>query len=140
MSAYLFPPWGSTFFVTSLIFSPFLIRLFGYLLTQPLLPTWTPWMRALLVSVPYLVVGGILLSLALMSRGFGGVPPFFVLIWPIGVVFILFSDRVNDPLELILLLGVGTAVFSAGGLLAGLLVWVRNRREPHHGGPLAGTR
>ncbi len=126
LGIYLFPSWGSTFFVTILIFSPFLIWLFGYLLTRPLLPNWKPWMRALLVSVPYLVIGGILISLALMSRGFVGIPPFFVLIWPIGVVFILFSDRVNDPLELVTILAAGVLIFSAGGLVAGLLA--RKRR------------
>ncbi len=133
VSIYLFPSWGRTFFVMILIFSPLLIWMFGYLLTRPLLPTWKPWMRALLVSVPYLVIGGILISLALMSRGFAGVPSFFVLIWPIGVVFILFSERVNDPLELITILAAGVVVFSAGGLVAGLLAWRRRGGRPSLG-------
>ncbi|MFQ5919078.1 MAG: hypothetical protein ACE5I4_03400 [Thermoplasmata archaeon] len=127
VSIYLFPSWGRPLAVPILVFSPFLIWMFGYAIATPLLPSWRPWTRALLVSVPYLVIGGVLLSLAIASRGFGGVPPFFVLIWPIGVLFVLFSERVNDPLELVSLLTVGVAIFCAGGLFAGLLEW--RRRE-----------
>ncbi len=58
---------------------------------------------------------------------------FFVLIWPIGVVFILFSERVNDPLELITILAAGVVVFSAGGLVASLLVWRRRGDRPSLG-------
>ncbi len=108
-----------------LVFSPFFVWLGGFLLVSPFFQEWEGWKKALLVSIPYVTIGAVLIQVAADARGFTGVPHFFPPIWPIGYVFILFSDRLFDVSELYRLLWVGLGITLSLGLVSSGLLWFR---------------
>ncbi len=108
-----------------IIFSPFLVWLGGYLLVRSFFREWLGWKKALLVSIFYVVIGAVLITVAADAGGFGGPSPFLVLIWPIGYVFLLFSDRVFDVSELYRRLWVGLGITLSLGLVSSGLLWFR---------------
>ena len=108
-----------------IIFSPFLVWLGGYLLVRSFFRERQGWKKALLVSIFYVVIGAVLITVAADAGGFGGPSPFLVLIWPIGYVFLLFSDRVFDVSELYRLLWVGLGITLSLGLVSSGLLWFR---------------
>ncbi len=127
ISIYLAPESVRTLPLLFLIFSPFLVWLGGHLLVSPILREWRGWKKALLVSILYVAIGAVLVTVAADARGFSGVPPFFPLIWPIGYVFILFSERLFDVSELYHLLWVGLGIILSLGLVSAGLLWFRER-------------
>lgn len=112
----------------SLIFSPFLVWLSGYLLVSPFLREWEVWKKALLVSILYVAIGAVLITAAADARGYAGINAFLVLIWPIGYMFILFSDQLFDVSEPYRLLWVGLGIILSLGLISSGLFWLSQGR------------
>lgn len=127
VSIYLAPVPARTLPLLFLLLSPFLIWLCGYLLVGPFLREWQGWKRGLLVSIVYLTIGATLIAAVADTRGFTGAPAFFPLIWPIGFLFVLFSDRLFDVSELYRLLWLGLGMILSLGLISAGLLWFRER-------------
>ncbi len=135
LSGPLFTQWTLLIGPIAFWLSPLLLWSFFYSLTRPFLRRWEPWSRAGLSLVAHLFIGTVAVNVAAVWRGEFSIAMIpgsilFALIWPVGVVSILFSERLYDLQELISLLVVGITLIVATGLIAGLLHnWLISRRN-----------
>lgn len=131
VSIYLFSEWrviGPIFF---LLVPPFLVWSSVYFLTRPFLRGWAFPAKVLVTAAAYLLVGAIAIGIAAGVRPFPGYPLGLIPYWPIGVGWVLFSERLFEPQELIVLFSVGATFVLGTGLVTGILQFrERQRKDP----------
>ncbi len=71
----------------------------------------------LVTAAAYLLVGAIAIGIAAGVRPFPGYPLGLIPYWPIGVGWVLFSERLFEPQELIVLSSVGATFVLGTGLI-----------------------
>ncbi len=115
--------------------SSLMMGLSSYLLTQRLLGSRTLSLRIAVSLAGYLIAGTVTISLTALWARFSGVPLILVPFWPLGVAFVLFSERVYDPSPLITLVWTSAVLVVVIGVGAILLSYWRGdvvrRLDPH---------